>query len=161
MKALYTKEDMQPAIDFLVDALVVVKDDAYKKEVQKIVDNFDVAYEQAGESNEKRAYLYALYVNNVLALGEYLLSNHLLTQKLGEAFYELPSRPEAYKAIESYDLAARAKRDEVTALQQEIIKHNHTMEIFKGIALGDSVEDAEAKVTAREQEVQKVLQKQQ
>lgn len=153
MEKTYTKEDMQPIVDFLSKGMELIKEDNYKNNLSKIVGNFKVALAAAADNNEKHAYLYALYANNAAALASYLFLNDLITPELTAEFRTLPDAATAEAAIAPYKEAVEAKRDEITAMQKEFMDHNKGLEVFKGVALGDTPEDAKAGVEAYEKKV--------
>lgn len=153
MEKTYTKEDMQPIVDFLSKGTKLIKEENYKNNLSKIVGNFKVALAAAADNGEKHAYLYALYANNAAALASYLFLNDLITQELTAEFRTLPNAAVAEAAIAPYKEAVEAKRDEITAMQKEFMEHNKGLEVFKGVALGDSLEDAQAGVEAYEKKV--------
>lgn len=149
----YTKEDMQPVVDFLAKGTKLIPEETYQNNLQKIVDNFKVALGAAADNTEKHAYLFALYVNNASALASYLFLNNILTPELEKEFRTLPTPKVADEAIAQYKQASEAKRDEINKMQQEFLEHNKGLEVFKGIALGDTPEDAKASVEAYQQKV--------
>lgn len=153
MDKTYTKADMQPIVDFLSKGMKLIKEENYKNNLNKIVGNFDVALAAAHNDAEKHAYLYALYANNAAALASYLFLNDLITPELTAEFRTLPNAAAAEAAIAPYKEAVEAKRDEITAMQKEFMEHNKGLEVFKGVALGDSLEDAQAGVEAYEKKV--------
>lgn len=147
------KEDMQASIDFINKALEVVKDEEYKTSLKKIIDNVSVAQKAMADNEEKAAYLYALYVNNASELGCYLFRNKLLTDELSKNFYQLPTREDAADTLKYYVDAAEAERKAIMDRQMEFANHHKGLEVFKGIALGDSPEQAKAGVEKHEQEI--------
>lgn len=153
----YTKEEMQPAVDFLKKGLKSIPEEGYRKNIEKIVKNFKVALAAAADNAEKHAYLFALYVNNAGAMASYLFLNNLLTPELEGDFRMLPTVKESDAAIEPYKKAAEARREEINKMQQNFLEHNKGLEVFKGVALGDSLEDAKAGVEAYEKKVAEQL----
>lgn len=157
MDKTYTKEDMQPIVDFLTKGLELIKEDNYKENLSKIVKNFPVALAAAADNIEKHAYLYVLYVNNASAMASYLFLNNLITSELEKEFRSFPTQEEAKAIIEPYQKTVESKRDEISKAQKEFMDHNKGLEVFKGVALGDSLEDAKAGVEAYEKKVAEQL----
>lgn len=152
-----TKAEMQPAIDFISKALDLIKDEEYKKSLRKIIDNVAVAQKAMADNEEKAAYLYALYVNNASELGCYLFRNNLLTPAITEEFYTLPTREDASAVLKYYLDADEAERKAITERQIEFANHHKGLEVFKGIALGDTPEEAKAGVAEHEQKIAEAM----
>lgn len=149
-EAFYELKDMQPSIDFIKEGIEKVEEEKYKEDLQKIIDNVKVAIDSAADNAEKHAYLYALYVNNAVALACYLFRNNALTPEMEKTFRTLPTEKDAQNAIQPYADRNEATRVGIMEQQQEFMKHNKGMEVFKGIALGDSPEQAKAGVAAHD-----------
>ena len=147
---LYTMKDMQPSIDFIKAGVEKVIDEKYKADLEKIINNVKVAEDSAADNAEKHAYLYALYVNNAVALACYLFRNDLITDEEVKTFRTLPTEQDAQDAIQPYAEANEATRVGIMEQQQAFMQHSKGMEVFKGIALGDSPEAAKAGVEAHE-----------
>ncbi len=156
-EAYYTKEDMKPVVDFLAKGAERIGEESYRESVDKIVNNFDIALEAAGEEAEKRAYLFALYVNNAAAMASYLFLNDNLPEEMVKEFRTLPTGKDSDAAILPYKQASEAKRDEISQMQRDFMEHNKGLEVFKGIALGDSPEQAKQSVDAYEQKIAQEL----
>lgn len=157
MSKTYTKEDMQPLVDFLNKGFEIMPEGQYRDNVKKIVDNFEVAYKEAGEEAEKHAYLYALYANNVSALASYLFEYHLLTEKMGKEYYTLPSRKDADEAIAPYKEEMGNLDQEIKERQDKVRKKNRELEIFKAVGLGFSPEEAKERVVNYEAQMAQAM----
>lgn len=147
---MITVKEMQPSLDFIGKGVALVKDERYKGDLEKILKNVKEAEKAAADNDEKHAYLYALYVNNAIALACYLFRNNLLTEEMEKEFRTLPTETDAQNAIQPFADANEARRAEITDEQRAFMEHNKGMEVFKGIALGDSPEQAKAGVEAHE-----------
>lgn len=145
-----TFDNMNPSIDFLKHAIPEVKEEQYHDELKKIVDNFEVT-KAAADTDEKKAYAYALYVNNAIALASYLFRKNVLTEELEKEYHTLPTEDDAQAVLEEFKKASEEEKSAITERQQKFINHSREMEVFKGIALGDSPEEAESGVAGREQ----------
>lgn len=158
MKAkVLTKESMQSSIDFIKDNLNLITDEGYKADLEKIINNVPVAQKAMADNGEKIAYLYALYVNNASELGCYLFRNNLLTVTTTEAFYKLPTREEATEAVRYYAEQDEAERQDIMDRQMRFNEHRKGLDVFKGIALGDTPEEAKEGVEQYEQKVGEAL----
>lgn len=154
-----TKDSMQGAIDFIEKALKLVKDEEYKKGLDKVIANVKVAQKAMADNEEKAAYLYALYVNNASELGCYLFRNNLLTDELTKEFYTLPTREDAAAVLKFYTDADETERQAIMQRQMDFANHHKGLEVFKGIALGDTPDEAKAGVEKHEQEIVEALNK--
>lgn len=160
----YTKADAQSSIDFISNNLEYISDEKYSSDLKKIIDNIEVAYESA-DTEEKKSYLYSLYVNNAINLGCYLFRNDLLTDEITEAFHGLPTEQDAKNAIQPWIEETEKARESINEARQKIlleqqtfVEHNKDLEVFKGIALGDTPEEAEAGVAKHIEEQQQAAQ---
>lgn len=157
MSQTYIEEDMQPLVDFMNKGSEVMPEGDYRNNLKKIVDNFKVAYQETADNVEKRAYLYALYVNNVAALASYLFEYHLLTEEMGKAYYALPSRKEADEAIAPYKEDMQKEDNEIKARNDKLRAKSRDLEVFKAIALGYSPEEAKEKVQSYEDKMAQAM----
>lgn len=157
MDKLYTKEDMQPMIDFMSKYLDLLPQEGHRTTLKKVVDNFNVALKAAADNVEKHAYLYALYVNNASAMASTLFEYHALTKEAQEEYYKLPSRADADAVLAPYRDKSQAESNDINERQKAFVEHNRGLEVFKGIALGDSPEDAKASVAAYEKKVAEAM----
>lgn len=161
MNKLYTKEDMQPVVDFMAKYMDLLPEQGQRETIKKIVDNFKVALDAAADNAEKHAYLYALYVNNAAVMASTLFEYHALTPDAQKAFESLPSRADADKAIAPFRDADQAEVNAINERQKARTEHMQGLEVFKGIALGDSPEDAKSKVEAYKQKMAEAMGNQQ
>lgn len=156
----FEKEQMQPVIDFLGKGLELIQEENYKTNLKKIVDNFKVAYDAAADNAEKHAYLYALYINNANAMASYLFLNNSLDDKLEQEFRALPTAKDADEMIGAYRKHNEEERNAIIATQKAFEDRQKGLEVFKGIALGDSPEEAKKGVEGYDKKVAEAMGKQ-
>lgn len=133
---------MEEALAFIKDNLKLITEEKYREDLEKIVGNEKVAKKAMADNKEKEAYLFALYVNNAIELGCYLFRNDLLTDEITAAFHKLPKREDATNALKPFVDDQEAERTAILERQQAWVEHNKGLDVFKGIALGDSPEEA-------------------
>lgn len=151
-KSLYTKEDMQPVVDFMTKYLDLIPQEGMREALKKIVDNFDVALKAAADNEEKHAFLFALYVNNASAMATRLFEYRALTKDAQDAFYALPSRADAEAALKPYTEATEAAKNEIMAKDRAMQERARGLQVLSGIANGDTPEEAKEKVAQYEQQ---------
>lgn len=157
MDKLYTKEDMQPLIDFMSKWMDLLPNETNRTKIKKVVDNFTVALDAAADNKEKHAYLYALYVNNAVALASSLFEYRALTKEAQEEHEALPGRKEADEALAPYIDRSQAVVNDMEERRKAHAEHMRGLEVFKGIALGDSPEQAKEGVAEREKKMAETM----
>lgn len=157
MDKLYTKEDMKPVVDFMAKYMDLLPNDNQRETIKKIVDNFKVAYDSTADNPEKRAYLYALYVNNAAVMASTLFEYQALTAEAQKEFYALPSRVDADEALKPYRDAMEAENAEIRERQDKAREKAHGLEVFKTIALGASPEEAKERVENYEKQMAQAM----
>lgn len=158
MDKTYTKEDMKPVVDFMAKYMDLLPNEKQRETIKKIVDNFNVAYDATADNAEKRAYLYALYVNNAAVMGSTLVEYHALDDNAFKEYYALPSRSQADEVLKPYRDAMEKENEEIRELHDKMREKSHGLEVFKAIALGDSPEQAKEKVENYEKQMAAAMQ---
>lgn len=140
------------ALEFVEKALPLINNEDQKAYYEKVVSGMKEAADME-DTDAKKARRDDAGVRYANQLAYFLFLQDSLTDELTDMIRALPSVDEVSATYKKYEDENKARIEEINNMQREVMSQQQSMDIFTAVILGNSREDAEAKLAEYERQV--------